>query len=239
MRKFLDEAAVGRASRISRDKLSPEVEIARENRAHLRAANVAAVNLIGGMGCGKTSLIDAAAKLLGPLYRIAVITGDPFPATHGLKLSDSKDSVVRIDPGAEAQLKPSQIRAALNKLDLAKLDIVFIESASGLEGPSGVDLGETERVVVFSVAAGERRPSGFSSAVRTADLVVLNKIDMLSVMPFDRVAFRREVRHANPSAPVLELSTSTSEGIARWEGWLKRIVKAKGATSAPLREFTA
>lgn len=201
--------------------------IADENRHRLRDANVFTTNIIGGPGCGKTELISATVQRLMLKRRIGIVTADTFTHLDADRLSRLGDQVIQIDPDHDRMLSPARLQMALNLLTLSALDILLIENVSSLMGPGEVDLGEDAKVGMFSVAAGEEKAAKFPDVVRSAKLIILNKLDLLSMMPFNTDAFENDVRRINPSAEFIKLSTRTGDGFEAWLEWLLRHSTAK------------
>jgi hydrogenase nickel incorporation protein HypB len=199
--------------------IETNADVARSTRERLRGAGVRCVNVTGGAGCGKTSLLRETARQLGARHRVGVITADPYARPSAEPLTGP---VVPVDAGSATRLTPHHVRAALDGLNLAGLDLVLIENVSSFAGPGDLDLGECARVSVFSVAAGAHKPGKYPDAARRADAVVLNKVDLLTIAPFDLPTFRESVRSLNPAAPLFELSTRTGDGLDRWVDWLLR-----------------
>lgn len=195
--------------------------VADANRERFHRAGVYAVNLIGGPGCGKTSLIETTMRRLVLDRRVGAIAADSNSRYDADRLSVLGEQVIHVDPGASAALAPCHVRAALDRLDLSTIDLLVIENVSSLVGPGPVDLGENAKVPVFSVAAGHDKPARHPDVVRGAKVVILNKMDLSAVTPFNLSAFHEAVARLNPEAEVLEMSTLTGQGVDAWIEWLR------------------
>jgi hydrogenase nickel incorporation protein HypB len=114
---------------------------------------------------------------------------------------------------------------AIASLDLDWTDLLFIENIGSLTGPAANDLGQDLTLAVFSVAAGDDKAAKHPALVRSADVVLLNKVDLLGRVPFDVAAFRNDVRRINERADVIEISGLHAQGIDRWVAWLRKQVK--------------
>lgn len=200
--------------------LSGEPSAARANRERLRLAGVYTINLIGGPGCGKTSLIEATMRRLVLKRRVGAIAADAHSRYDADRLGVLGDQVVHVGPEGECALSAADVRLALDRLDLPALSLLMVENVSSLVGPGGIDLGEDAKVAVFSVAAGHDKPARHPDVVRGARVVVLNKLDLLAITPFDLETFRETVARLNPSATVMELSTLSGQGMDAWTDWL-------------------
>ena len=127
----------------------------------------------------------------------------------------------RMSLPAAASYCPYLPPACSVRLDLDHLDLLLVENVSSLVGPAEHDLGELKRVAVFSVAAGDDKLQKYQDVVRWADVVLLNKTDLLASFPFEVGTFRRRLRRINPRVALFELSARNGEGIDCWSGWLR------------------
>ena len=201
----------------------------------LRDAGVFAVSVTGGPGAGKTALIRAALERLARGgWRAGVLTTDPDDNTAHLRSQwnvgygtggDRRAGQVRV--GLHLPLTADRLSTALGRLDLAHLDVLLVERDAGpAAAPAADDLGEAARVRVFSVAAGDRAAAAHPEFVRGADLVVLTKADLLSLVPFDVDSFRGDVRRVNPGAAWAATSATGGDGAGPWIDWLAARVPA-------------
>ena len=196
------------------------------NRAVLRAAGVFTLNIVGGAGCGKTSLIKATVERRSLDLRVGVITADPETRRDAERLVGCAERVVQVETGPEGVLGPGHLRPAIARFDLRRLDLLLIENISSLIGPAQFDLGQDAVASVFSVAAGDDKAAKYPAIVRMSDVVVLNKTDLLGVVLFDMKAFRRDVGGLNSKAGVIEVSTLRGDGLDTWLEWLGRRQRA-------------
>ena len=198
-----------------------EVDVAHLNRECLERSGVSAVNIVGGPGCGKTSLILATLEQLLPSTRVGVITADPDSHRDADELAQLAGGVVQVNTGQGRLLNAALVQSAIRQLELDRLDLLLIENVSTLVGPPAHDLGEGKRVAVFSVAAGDDKADKYRDVVRWADVLVLNKIDLLMSASFDLPRFRSEVRRLNPVIALFEVSARTGAGLEWWAAWLR------------------
>lgn len=201
------------------------------NRANLRRANVFTVSVVGGPGCGKTSLIDKTVQGLTPGIHVGVIAGDMRSHRDADLVSRHSEQVVQVTTGDRPCLDAGHVRDALGHLDLRWIDLLLIENVGTLTAPADRNLGQDVTAVVFSVAAGDDKAEKHPDLVRAADVVLINKIDLRPAVPFDLEAFHSDVRRINPSAAVFELSPLYDRGMPAWLDWLKaRVTKRGGST---------
>jgi hydrogenase nickel incorporation protein HypB len=201
--------------------------IADLNRKAFRDADIVAVSVLGGPGCGKTTLIDATIQRLMPEVRVGVIACDVASHLDADRLTRHSDQVVQVNVGAGGLLDATYIRDALESLDLKKIDVLFIENIGTLVG-GPLDLGQEVTVAIFSVAAGHDKAAKHPELVRAATGVVLNKTDLLTAVPFDPAVFRADVQRLKQSARLFELSALTGNGMDQWVKWLRRPVNVEG-----------
>jgi hydrogenase nickel incorporation protein HypB len=190
----------------------------------LRRSGVFSVMLLGGPGCGKTRLIDETIVRLAPVMEIGMISCDDAPQRDAGRVWRQTASVTCVSAGDSRLPDAARIRAAVDQLDLGRLNLLFIEYVSTLAIPASLDLGQDATVALFSVAAGDDKPAKHPAVVRAADVVVLNKTDLLAAVPFDLPRFRTDVRRLNPSVGIFELSAFRGNGMEAWIDWVRRNV---------------
>lgn len=208
---------------------SPNV-IADLNRVTLGEAGILAISVMGGPGCGKTALIDAAIQRLTPKLHVGVIACNIPSRFHADGIVCHSAQVIQVNVNEVADLDATDIRDALGRLDLQWVDVLFIETMGTLLG-APPNLGQGATVVVFSVAAGHDKAARHPELVTAADVVVLNKTDLLSMVPFHLPSFHREVQRLNASARTFELSALAGSGVEAWTNWVSdpRIPPPAGA----------
>lgn len=202
-------------------------EAAASNRARFADSSIIAINLIAAPGAGKTSLIQATIKAL-PDMRIGVIEGDIAGSIDTEKvLAAGAAQAIQINTGGTCHLEADMVAQALPKLDLTKLDIVFIENVGNLICPTAWDLGESLKVCLSSVAEGDDKPIKYPAVFAKSDAVVLNKVDLIELVDFDRATFYSTLYGLNPAACRFELSSRTGQGVSAWAAWLAEQIQRK------------
>ena len=198
-------------------------------------AGVFVANLMSSPGSGKTSLLEETARRLAPELRMAVIEGDLATDRDARRIRKAGIPAYQINTGGGCHLSARQILDALDRFDLAALDVLFIENVGNLICPAEFDLGERRRVVLASTPEGDDKPIKYPVAFNKADCIVLNKIDLLAATNFSRDAFLGFVRGLNPAAPLIELSCRTGEGLDAWLDYVRaeRRAAAAGAPRTP------
>ena len=204
------------------------------NRADFAAAGVTVVNVMSAPGAGKTTLLQATLRRLGDgpgdALRIGIVEGDIETSIDADRLDGFGAQVVLVNTsagfGGECHLDATMVRSALPRLRLGALDVLVIENVGNLLCPAEFDVGETARVMVYSLTEGEEKPLKYPVMFRSADLVLLNKIDLLPHLDVDVELFRTNLANVNPGATVIETSAKTGEGVDRWCDWLRSLQAA-------------
>jgi hydrogenase nickel incorporation protein HypB len=195
-------------------------EIATAVRDDLVAAGVSTFNVMSAPGSGKTTLIEATIDRIKDGLQIGVIEGDPETSIDAERIAQHGVPVTQIETAGGCHLEANLVQRALTNFDLAALQILIIENVGNLVCPVGFDLGEKRRVAVVSTTEGHDKPAKYPSLFRKADVVILNKCDLLPYVDFDVQTFHDYVRQLNPDAPIFELSCKTGEGLAPWVEWM-------------------
>jgi len=189
------------------------------------AAGVLVLNLMASPGAGKTSVILATAARLPADVRPGVIEGDLASSIDTEAVAAHGIPAVQINTGGNCHLDAPMVRNALPSLPLNDLDILFVENVGNLVCPAEFDLGARLAVVVASVPEGHDKPYKYPGMFASADVVLLNKCDLLQVFEFDVEYFRRGVAMVNPQAPIFQLSCRTGAGVQAWTDWLLEHLK--------------
>ncbi len=204
-------------------------ELAHLVRNRLDKLGLMAVNFISGPGAGKTTLIEKTLSLGDQVPKIAVIEGDPDTSLDAERIAKYNVPVVQINTRGGCHLEANLILKALDSLEaehgsLASMNLVFIENVGNLVCPVSFDVGEKRRVALISTTEGHDKPAKYPKLFRTADIVLLNKIDLLPYVDFDCAQFEKYVQEINPEVPILHLSCKTGEGLDNWLKWVWALV---------------
>jgi hydrogenase nickel incorporation protein HypB len=201
-------------------------ELAGAVRATLAQHRVPAFNLVSGPGSGKTTLLERTLAHLGDQIRIAVVTGDVQTQNDADRLAAHTDRLVQaVVTGGACHLDARQVQSALEAVDLADTDLLFVENVGNLVCPASWDLGETAKVVLFSVTEGEDKPSKYPKMFRESRYCVLTKVDLLPHVPFDAAQAERHAREVSPDIEIFRTSARTGEGLDAWFDFLRGQVR--------------
>ncbi|MFC1639314.1 hydrogenase nickel incorporation protein HypB [Gemmatimonadota bacterium] len=200
-------------------------ELAAAVRGLLRQQRVPALNLVSSPGAGKTLLLERTLQELGGRVDMAVVTGDVQTQNDADRLAKHTENLVQaVVTGGACHLDARQVLTALEKIDLASTDILFIENVGNLVCPASWDLGESAKVVVFSVTEGEDKPVKYPKMFQEARFAVLNKIDLLPHVPFDVEKAKNFAQQVNPNLRFFLTSALTGEGMKEWYRFLEDCV---------------
>ena len=194
--------------------------VAAEVKRFLAERGIVALNLMASPGAGKTSLIMGTIAALSGRARIGVIEGDTASRVDADRVATTGVPVVQINTGGGCHLDAPMVRSALAQLPLDAIDLLLIENVGNLVCPAGFALGESVNVVIASVPEGDDKPYKYPGMFVKADVLVVNKVDLLPYLDFDLPAFRALVRGVNPNVRIFELSCTTGEGLDAWADWL-------------------
>jgi hydrogenase nickel incorporation protein HypB len=202
--------------------LAKNDEIAQGNREWLNQRGILAVNLMSSPGAGKTTLLEATMRGMAGKVPISVVEGDQETALDATRILAAGSSVVQINTGVGCHLDAEMLSRGLRCLDPPSGSIVMIENVGNLVCPALFDLGEQARVVLASVTEGADKPLKYPHMFRQADLVLLNKTDLLPYVDFDVREYASGLRKVTPDALLLQLSATTGDGMQAWYDWLRR-----------------
>lgn len=187
--------------------------IAEENRRQLQKHGVRAVDVMGSIGSGKTSLIEQLVRLLKSRYRIVAFKGDLTTKIDSERIASLGIQTVQINTGRECHLDANLVRKALAKVDLGSLDLIFIENVGNLICPADFPLGSHKRVVIVSVTEGPYMVVKHPFIFADADVAVINKIDLAGPMNVDANKLANDVRNINAKTSVVLTNCRTGQGV--------------------------
>jgi hydrogenase nickel incorporation protein HypB len=214
--------------------LATNERFAQRNREDFRDHGVIAVNLMGAAGSGKTAVLEATARALGRAARVGALTGNPAVDTDARRIRAAGIVAESINTGTASHLDAEMVHRGLQKLPWGELDYLLIENVGNLVCPAAMyDLGQSANVVAMSVAEGEDKPIRYPLMFRTADLVLITKVDLLPQLP--EVSLH-EIEHnlsfVMPRPAMLLVSGKTGLGIEQWVRWLRGVGNPRGAACA-------
>jgi hydrogenase nickel incorporation protein HypB len=207
---------------LERKVLNQNDRIAATLRQRFQSQGTFCLNFISSPGSGKTSLLERTLEGFDPSRRVAVLTGDIQTDNDARRLARFGFPVRQITTGGACHLDARMVERALADWAADGLQILFLENVGNLVCPTSYDLGEDARAVLLSVTEGEDKPLKYPATFHHADLMVLNKIDLLPYVPFSMELARQNARRVQPEIEILEVSCTTGEGLDRWRAWLEQ-----------------
>jgi hydrogenase nickel incorporation protein HypB len=205
--------------------LSENDRVADDNGRQLAVSGVCAVNLMSSPGAGKTTLLRKTLQALGQSMRIGVLEGDIATTLDADQLEGAGATAISVVNtsagfGGECHLDAVMVQSGMARLPLPGLDLLIIENVGNLVCPAEFQVGEQAKAMVFAVTEGEEKPFKYPVMFRAADVVVVNKVDLLPHLDFDLDLFLANLTAVNPTAEVILASARTGEGVSKWCAWL-------------------
>jgi hydrogenase nickel incorporation protein HypB len=211
----------GTTIRLDQQILAKNNRLAERNRGWFLGRNILALNLVSSPGAGKTTLLERTLRDLGGELAIQVVEGDQATLNDAKRIQAAGAKVVQINTGVGCHLDAGMLGRGLQMLDPPTDSIVMIENVGNLVCPALFDLGERAKVLIASVTEGDDKPIKYPHMFRASSLVLLNKMDLLPYVSFDRARFADLVRQVNPQLTILDVSATRGDGMAAWYAWLR------------------
>jgi len=217
---------------IERDVMSKNDAYARDNRRALAAKGVFALNFVSSPGSGKTALLARTIEALKGRLAVSVIEGDQQTSNDAERIRATGAPAIQINTGKGCHLDAHMVGHALETLAPPPGSALFIENVGNLVCPAAFDLGEAHKVVVLSVTEGEDKPLKYPDMFAAADLLLLNKSDLLPHLDFDVGACLANALRVNPRLQTLIVSAKTGEGLAAFVAWIEASAARRAADMA-------
>jgi hydrogenase nickel incorporation protein HypB len=206
---------------IKENILGANSEKAEINRKFLDSRQIRMINIMSASGSGKTSLILRTIDSLRDKYRIAVIEGAVASSIDAAKITRQHVPAIQINTAGGCHLDAQMIKKALDTLNLDRIDLIFIENVGNLVCTADFDLGAHKNVVILSIPEGDDKPYKYPVMFVEADVILVNKIDVLPYFDFKLDTFPEIISGLNPSAKVFPVSAKTGKGMDRWFSWVE------------------
>jgi len=213
---------------IEKKVLGKNDEIAADIRRRLQKEKIVALNLVSSPGSGKTSLLERTLGALNHTLNLALVAGDVQTENDAQRLIRAGGAKVRaIVTGGACHLDAGMVAKAIAEIDLAGVDILFIENVGNLVCPSSFDLGEDMKVVVMSTTEGDDKPLKYPAMYRRSSVLVINKTDLLGQSDFDVERAKKNALSINGALTIFEVSCRTGAGLEAWYTWLAALAARK------------
>jgi hydrogenase nickel incorporation protein HypB len=194
--------------------------LAKDIETLLLKKRIVAWNIMGSPGAGKTAVLERAIPMLAGTLRIAVIEGDLATSNDAERIARTGVQSSQINTNGACHLDAAMVRSAMESIDLDKINLLFIENVGNLVCPAGFSLGENGRILVSSITEGDDKPEKYPSMFSTADLVLMNKMDLVSSTDFREDYFRKGVKKLRPEADIIAVSARDGFGFCEFVDWI-------------------
>lgn len=212
---------------IQHDVFKANDKLAGQNRKTLDRYGIFAMNIMGAIGSGKTTLIEAAIARLKARYRIAVIAGDVIADMDAARFMKTGVPTVPANTGRECHLDAKLVEKSLKQLELENIDILFIENVGNLICPVDYRLGEHVRIVIVSVSEGDDIILKHPMIFRTSDLAIVHKVDIANAVSVDPATMVADINSLNSSIPVMLTSRNDAASIDNWVEYIESGFKSR------------
>jgi hydrogenase nickel incorporation protein HypB len=209
-----------RMVRIEQDILGKNNALAAGNRKHFAEHGLFAVNLVSSPGSGKTTLLVKTIEMLAGKAKVAVVEGDQQTSNDADRIRATGAPAIQVNTGKGCHLDAHMVGRALENLNLPDDSLLMIENVGNLVCPASFDLGEAHKVVILSVTEGEDKPLKYPDMFHAADLMLLNKVDLLPYLSFDVEKCVEYAHRVNPGLTVMQVSATSGAGMETWLDWL-------------------
>ncbi len=196
--------------------------VAQENKRFFNDRNILALNIMGSPGSGKTTFIIQTIEALIDKQKVYVIEGDQFGSLDTERIDKTDAKVIQVNTGNGCHLDAMSVMTAVKELNPANNSLVIIENVGNLVCPALFDLGEHQRVVIFSVTEGDDKPIKYAPMFHEASICIINKTDLLQLVPFDHLTAINNLRKVNHHLRIISLSALQGSGMTEWIAYLKK-----------------
>lgn len=219
---------------IAQNILAANETIAQDIQQSLAARGIRTINVMSSPGAGKTTLLERTIARLRGRLSIGVIEGDVETSADAERIEAAGAETVQINTRGACHLEAHMIRDALEHIELDGINLLVIENIGNLICPSAWNLGEDVRVVVMSTTEGDDKPAKYPQMFAVSQVMIVNKLDLLSYVDFDLAKAKRQALAINPHLQIFEMSCRTGEGLDAWCDWLVAFAHGDGLVPTPL-----
>ena len=207
---------------VKEDIHADNVKVAQGLRERVAGSKTFLLNLMSAPGSGKTSTILRTIDELRSRFTFGVLEADIDSKVDAEKIAAHGIAAVQLRTGGFCHLDATMVTQGLDAMDLGALDIVIIENVGNLVCPAEFDTGAIKSVMILSVPEGDDKPLKYPLMFSVSDVLLINKIDYMSLSDFDIAAARERALKLNPKIEIFEVSAKTGQGIDAWAAWLER-----------------
>lgn len=196
---------------VEQDIIQANDKLASENRKKFEEKDIFAVDLVGAVGSGKTSLLETLIDEMDD--KIGVIAGDILSKFDAKRIENKNVPVKGLNTGKECHLDAHLVEHALPDIPLDDISLLFIENVGNLICPADFNLGAHVRTVIISVTEGDDTAEKHPMIFKGADMAIINKVDLAEAVGADADKMVEDVKTINPDIPVVKCSLKTGEGV--------------------------
>ena len=200
-------------------------QVAEENKSFFKKHGIFTANLMSAPGAGKTTLLEQTINKIKDRFKVAVIEGDLQTNIDADRIKALGVPSHQIVTGTVCHLDARMVHNVLHDFDLHGINLLFIENVGNLVCPAEFNLGEDIKVMVFSAVEGAEKPKKYPIMFHEANVVVINKIDLVPYSGVSLEELERNVKEVNPNVTIFPVSCRTGEGIDAWIEWLLDKIK--------------
>ena len=194
-------------------------------RKDLKESKTFMINLMSSPGSGKTTLVVGTVNNLKDQIDIGVIEADIDSDVDAITVAKSGAKVMQLHSGGMCHLDAGMARTGLDAIEYKELDFVILENIGNLSCPASYDLGQGKNVMILSVPEGHDKPLKYPKMFSKVDVLIVSKIDTVSVFDFDFEACESYVRELNPNIKIFPVSAKTGEGMDVYCQWILKEIK--------------
>jgi hydrogenase accessory protein HypB len=203
--------------------------IAVHTNEDLTDQHIYVINVMGAPGVGKTTTLKNIIKNLKGL-KPYVIEGDIESDIDTKDLRGLGIDTFQINTFGACHLDAPMVHNMVQNMKFDEKGVLFIENIGNLVCPAEFSIGEHCKMLISTVTEGSDKPYKYPLAFEKADVIILNKTDLIPYLDFDEEFFMKGVRILNKEVPVFKVSGKTGEGFAEVADWIqKRTEETKAA----------
>ena len=207
--------------------LSDNDRDADELRKELKSQNTFLLNLMSSPGAGKTTTLVRTISMLKDEMKIGIMEADIDSDVDAKTITETGARAIQLHTGGMCHLDADMTRQGLREFGTEDLDLVVLENVGNLVCPAEFDTGAVRNAMILSVPEGDDKPLKYPLMFQIADVVLINKCDVLPVFDdFSKEDVVERIRMRNPKCDIIFISAKTGEGFDEWTNWLKREIKA-------------
>ncbi len=195
-------------------------------RAELKEQKTFLLNLMSSPGSGKTTFLKQVLARLKDEMRIGVMEADIDSDVDAAAILKTGVRAIQLHTGGMCHLDADMTRQGVRELGTEDLDLAILENVGNLVCPAEFDTGSVKNAVILSVPEGHDKPLKYPLMFEVADVMLINKIDVLPYFDFDmdKVVEYAHMRH--PGLEIFPICAKTGEGVDAFCDWLRKEVKA-------------